>query len=159
MRKIGEEDRCIAYHRWVNMKQRCLNKNNPDYRHYGGRGIIIDKEFIDEYSNYRSYVSKLDNAFCDGYSIDRIDNNVGYTKGNLRWVKDTVQRQNTRIRVDNTSGHKGVGLTASGRWLSRISHNKKRITLGTFVDKQDAIDAYVKYNSDNNLNNNVSVCE
>lgn len=39
------------YNRWVIMRQRCLNPNSKDYKHYGGRGITI----CDEWSEYQKF--------------------------------------------------------------------------------------------------------
>lgn len=84
-----------AYISWHHMKQRCLNPKNHKWEAYGGRGITICKRW-----------HKFENFFADmgerpdGLSLDRIDNNKGYSKDNCRWATHDVQANNKRVRKD-----------------------------------------------------------
>lgn len=82
---------------WCGMKQRCLNPNHERYRQYGGRGITICDEWL------HSFQAFYDWAMANGYdenaprgqcTIDRIDNDKGYSPDNCRWVDMKVQRHN-----------------------------------------------------------------
>ena len=64
------------YQIWQGMKARCLNPNNPHYANYGGRGIKICDEWI---NNFNQFVADMKDRPC-GYSIDRIDNNGNYER-------------------------------------------------------------------------------
>lgn len=90
------------YRIWVNMRARCRNKNNPNYKDYGGRGIEICEEWND-YCKFKKWAE--DNGYSDELSIDRIDVNGNYCPGNCRWVDQKTQMQNTRttIKVDGVS--------------------------------------------------------
>ena len=88
---------------WSDIKQRCLNKNNPAYSYYGGRGIRICNEWAEDYSLFREW------AYNNGYNdaagkyectIDRIDTNKDYCPDNCRWVSMKIQRNNTRNQLD-----------------------------------------------------------
>lgn len=76
---------------WVGMRNRCSNKNNNDYKHYGGRGISVCGGWL-----------KFENFFEDmgeapiGLELDRIDNNQGYFKENCRWVTHKENCNNRR---------------------------------------------------------------
>ena len=76
----------------IDMKRRCYNKNNKDYNLYGGAGITICKEWLEDTTNF--YVWALTNGFNlkRDYSIDRINNNKGYEPNNCRFV--SLQEQN-----------------------------------------------------------------
>ena len=60
---------------------------------------------------------------------------------NLRAANSLINAQNAGMRLDNTSGYPGV-TWKNGKWHSRISCNRKRIHLGCFPNKEDAITAY-----------------
>lgn len=91
--------RLKVYVMWINMKQRCLNPNNPQYNNYGGRGITVCEEWINSYDDFCEW------AFSHGYdegadrkeqSIDRIDVNKGYYPENCRITTMIVQGRNRR---------------------------------------------------------------
>ena len=87
------------YDVWAHMKDRIYNPNNKFYSRYGGRGLTTDYDaFVDflddEYAKYLQ--AKAIYPGCK-ISLDRIDNNLGYIRGNLRWTTPTVQVRNSTI--------------------------------------------------------------
>lgn len=85
------------YRAWAAMKDRCTNVNNPRYNDYGGRGITLCQEWMQFAKFYRwSIVEGGYNALKRGLSIDRIDNNKGYSPKNCRWVTNSIQQNNKR---------------------------------------------------------------
>lgn len=90
------------YETWIKMRARCNNPNDIRYKSYGGRGIKV----CDEWE--RSYIAFRDWANANGYnenltwkecSIDRIDNNKGYSPDNCRWTDINTQARNRRNTI------------------------------------------------------------
>lgn len=137
------------YKIWFQIVQRCTNINHLGYKDYGGRGITV----CDEWLNMEMFYNDMIHLYKKGLSIDRIDNNKGYSKDNCRWTSKTVQNRNTRkIQTNNKSGYRGVYFCNTfKKWVSKIGVNKKYINLGYFIDKTEAAMAYDKYVLDNNL--------
>ena len=82
------------YHIWNGMKGRCFNKNNKDYPNYGGRGISICDEW--KYSAEKFFEWSISHGYGKYLSIDRIDNNKGYTPENCQWISNKKQQRNKR---------------------------------------------------------------
>ena len=87
------------YHIWTCMKDRCYNPKNKKYKDYGGRGIIICDEWINDFEAFANWA--YDNGYIENVSrgectIDRIDVNGNYCQQNCRWVNQKVQTNNKR---------------------------------------------------------------
>jgi hypothetical protein len=84
------------------MKQRCLNPKAKGYKNYGGRGITIAPEWIDDFQAFRDYVNQnLGPRPSPYHTIDRIENDEGYEPGNLKWSTKSQQIHNSRQSVVN----------------------------------------------------------
>ena len=86
------------YKTWLSEKSRCLNPNATGYKNWGGRGIKFSDEFLD-INVWMKYVKSLpnyENREKDNLTLDRINNDGNYEKGNLRWVNKKAQNKNRR---------------------------------------------------------------
>lgn len=86
------------YRVWQSMKTRCKNPNSDSYRHYGGNGVTICKEW-ETYSNFKEWAVSSGYDECAKYgqcTLDRVDPYGGYCPDNCRWVDMKTQQNNKR---------------------------------------------------------------
>lgn len=76
------------------MITRCTNSNQSGYVNYGGRGITCCDEWRHDVQAFYDHVSKLPHCGEKGYTLDRIDNSLGYFPGNMRFATLSEQGRN-----------------------------------------------------------------
>lgn len=85
------------YRAWIAMKSRCYNKNLRSYPGYGGRGIVVCDEWLNDFPAFYSHIGKRPSP---DHSLDRYPNNDGhYEPGNVRWATDEEQILNRNCNV------------------------------------------------------------
>jgi hypothetical protein len=127
------------YRTYHNIKQRCNNPKHPRYNDYGNRGITMCEEWLNNITSFINWA--IENGYNESLSIDRIDNNKGYSPDNCRCVSYAVQSINKSLRKDNTSGYKGV-TKDSHNWRAQIQIKGKQKFLGYFDTAEEASEAY-----------------
>lgn len=97
-RKYIEEQRTSPlYGVWAGMKSRCYTTTNKSYKNYGGRGIKVCEEWLNDYISFYNWA--ITNGYRQGLSIDRIDVNGNYEPSNCRWADASTQSRNKRNNI------------------------------------------------------------
>lgn len=116
---------------WGSMKDRCYNPNNPRYKNYGGRGIIVCNDWIKSFKKFY-----LDMGDSNGLSIDRIDVNGNYELSNCRWSNSKTQARNRTNNVKFTYLNETLCIS---EWCEKlkmsISTFNNRINRGWSIEK------------------------
>jgi hypothetical protein len=78
---------------WTAMKKRCKYTKHPHYGLYGGRGISVSPAW----QSFEGFYQDMGPCpYGREGSIDRIDPNGNYERGNCRWVPKSTQAKNRR---------------------------------------------------------------
>ena len=93
------------YETWQDMKRRCYNKQNARYDRYGGRGITVCEEWLNDFQSFYDWA--INNGYSDDLTIDRIDNDGNYEPANCKWSTNKEQCNNRvtniNIKIGNTT--------------------------------------------------------
>ena len=124
------------------MKHRCTNPNSDQYELYGGRGITVCNEWLNDPEQF--YKWALDSGYDSALTIDRIDVNGNYEPSNCRWATRKEQannRRNTReLLVD---GEKLTISEAARKYNIKRQTLSDRLFKGKWSDK-DAVSKKVR---------------
>lgn len=127
--------RTRLYRIWSGMKYRCCNTNAKSYPRYGGRGITICPEWQHDFKAFQEWA--ISHGYRDDLSIDRIDNNKGYSPDNCRWATKRTQalnRQPYKHRNHKTPVYEVNGVSKSAKeWAAKIG-----ITADGFTKRYNA---------------------
>lgn len=127
------------YASWKMMKNRCDNENYKQFKDYGGRGI-----------NYSPSWSSFVNFFNDmgvrpeNTSLDRRDNDKGYSKENCKWATRSQQSLNKRVYSRKVSSLAGVRVRPNKTFSAQITIDGRKVSLGTFKTEQEAHERFVQ---------------
>lgn len=132
------------------MRVRCCHEKSPNFKRYGGRGIKLDPSWMD----FSVFVKDMFPTWQEGMTLDRVDNDLGYSKSNCRWAT-------RREQMNNTRGNRAIpyqGKTISGTQLVALCPFP--IKPGTVYSRLDAgwtVEEIISTPPDYTLSNTVRI--
>lgn len=96
----------LLYGIWSAMKDRCFNKKHKYYDNYGGRGIIMCEQWVNDFKSFYDWAI---DKWREGLEIDRINNDGNYEPDNCRFVSHKINSRNK----SNNRKFEYMGLTQS----------------------------------------------
>jgi hypothetical protein len=116
----GKESSTRLYSIWRGMIRRCNDKSWKHYHRYGGRGISYCKEWGD-FQTFKEWA--LLNGYNKDLTLDRVENNLGYSPSNCRWATTRTQNINRRPKK-HSSKYTGVCWDkGKGKFKAEVSVN------------------------------------
>lgn len=116
----GEADIAPEWEAWAGMWKRCTDKNRPNYKDYGGRGIAI----CERWKKYENFLEDMGRKPGRGYSVERRNNDLGYFPENCYWATRTQQASNRRS--NRWIEFQGERLTLT-QWEQKLGFTRDRI--------------------------------
>lgn len=127
LEKRGKITEHPLYATWSNMKRRCYDQGNDEYKNYGARGIRVYEPWHDS----RTFIAWIEENLGPrpkGHTLNRIDNDGNYEPGNMEWSSLPAQSRNKR-KFGSAVRHRG-----GDSWGFRLS-------AGGFSSREEALAA------------------
>ena len=81
------------YNAWKTMKQRCHNPKDKDFKHYGGRGIVVCQRWHDDFS---AFLADMGPRPTPLHTVERKNNDGNYEPSNCCWATRKEQNSNRK---------------------------------------------------------------
>ena len=116
------------YRTYTDILTRCYGPNNKAYKYYGGRGILVCKEWYEDFMIF--YQWAIANGYKDNLTIERIDVNGNYEPSNCKWIPRSEQTKNTRLTKPISYNGKSQILPM---WADELGINKRTLYARLFT--------------------------
>lgn len=137
------------YGKWLGMKARCYNTNSDRYAAYGGRGITVCDEWLNDFMPFHDFAYA--NGYSKGLTIDRIDEDGDYSPSNCQFIsgRDNTSKANKHNYLRGTGKYSKESMAKSkGTLRENLGIPCKIYLLGDEVIDFPSIGAAAEYMAD-----------
>lgn len=128
------------YTTWANMLSRCYNPNEAAYKNYGGRGITV----CDAWHHFENFAMDMGLKPNKSLTLERLDNEKGYSPENCVWATRTHQCHNRRVFKNSSTGFTGISRIENG-YLARLRNKGVNYNIGRYDTVEEAVSAREKF--------------
>ena len=132
---------------YYNMKGRCYDSKTNGYKYYGGKGVTVCKEWLNNRDTFCEWA--LDNGYEDSLTLDRIETEGIYEPSNCRWITHEKQQNN---RTDNIFVDIDNETKTLGQWSQETGVDwdtlKRRFKDGKDILEDDSRNIKVEINGE-----------
>lgn len=135
---------------WLGMIKRCTIKSASGYKNYGGRGITVCDEWLNDFMNFYNW--SIENGYNDKLTIERKDVNGNYKPDNCKWATIKEQENNKRntryVTIDNQTHSLSKWSDISGISYTVLNerYENNKINKDEFLKPNDRCKIHVNYN-------------
>lgn len=125
---------------WKQILQRCYNPKCPGYKNYGQRGIDVSDRWRTSFANFMDDMGPRPS----GCSLDRNDNDKGYSADNCTWEPRSVQRRNTRRNHYVDLRGRSMCITDAAKEMGMRLTVVRRLQVRRGISHQEVFDYYAQ---------------